>query len=135
LSDASGNYSFTVPSGGSYTVTPTKADRTPGSSGINTLDVITVQKHFLGTVIIPPGCRLTAANVTPPAAINTLDAIAIQHFFLQATGFGNVGKYQFTPVNRTYSPLTTSQTGQNFGALIFGDVAGPFADRPKSNDE
>jgi hypothetical protein len=131
LSDGSGNYTFTgLASGGSYTVTPTKADRVPGSSGINTLDVIAVQKHFLGSATLPPGCRLTAADVNGVGGINTLDVIAIQHFFLgQTIGIANVGKYQFTPADHTYSPLTSDQTGQDFDALIFGDVTGPFADR------
>ena len=48
LSDGSGNYQFSsLPSGGSYTVTPTKAARAPGSAGINTVDVVATQRHFL----------------------------------------------------------------------------------------
>ena len=48
LSDGSGNYTFSsLPSGGNYTVTPTKAALTPGSTGINTVDVIAIQRHFL----------------------------------------------------------------------------------------
>src|SRR5204862_27366 len=45
--DASGNYSLSGLFGGNYTVTPSKAIRPPGSSGINTTDVIAVQRHFL----------------------------------------------------------------------------------------
>ena len=48
LSDGSGNYTFSsLPSGGSYTVTPSKAALAPGSAGINTVDVIAAQRHFL----------------------------------------------------------------------------------------
>src|SRR4029079_11390089 len=48
LSDVSGNYTFSsLPSGANYTVTPTKAARTPGSVNINTIDVIATQRHFL----------------------------------------------------------------------------------------
>ena len=48
LSDGSGNYTFSsLPSGGTYTVTPTKSALTPGSAGINTVDVIATQRHFL----------------------------------------------------------------------------------------
>src|SRR5260370_22887320 len=39
-SDGSGNYQFSsLASGGTYAVTPSKAARTPGSVGINTVDV------------------------------------------------------------------------------------------------
>ena len=48
LSDGSGNYQFSsLASGGSYTVTPSKAALAPGSAGINTVDVIATQRHFL----------------------------------------------------------------------------------------
>ena len=129
--DVSGNYTlFPLSPGENYTVTPTKAARPPGSAGINTLDAIAVQKHFLGSTLLT-GCSLTAANVTPPAAVNTLDVIAIQHFFLcQTVGIGNTGKYQFSPVNHTYRPMVDPSTPRNFAAIIFGDVASPFVSPP-----
>ena len=59
--------------------------------------------------------------------VNTVDVVAIQRFFLgQTTGISNVGKYQFSPANRTYSGMVSDQTGQNYDALIFGDVASGF---------
>src|SRR5216110_601640 len=46
--DGSGNYTLSsIPSGGNYTVTPSKAALTPGSNGINTIDVIAIQRHYL----------------------------------------------------------------------------------------
>jgi hypothetical protein len=62
-------------------------------------------------------------------SVNTVDVIAIQRFFLGlSTGIANTGKYQFAPVNRTYPLVVTDQTAQNYDALIFGDVASPFAE-------
>jgi hypothetical protein len=118
-------------SGGTYIVTPSKAALTPGGVGskINTIDVIATQRHFL--VLGPPlsGCRLTAADVNGDNAVNTVYVVAIQRFFLGGTtGFANVGKYQFSPVSRSYSPLNSNQTGQNYDALVFGDVTSPFAE-------
>ena len=64
LTDGSGNYTFSsLPSGGSYTVTPTKAALAPGTGNITTVDVIAVQRHFLATGTSLSGCRLTAADV------------------------------------------------------------------------
>ena len=86
-----------------------------------------MQRHFLQIVLLT-GCRLTAADCAAPVGVNTADVIAIQRFFLGlTTGIANVGKYQFTPVSRSYSPLTSTQTGQNYDAIVFGDVATPFA--------
>src|SRR6266436_6207178 len=99
LSDGSGNYTFSsLPSGGSYAVTPTKAARTPGSANINTVDVIATQRHFLNLGTPLAGCRLTAADVNGDTSVNTVDVIAIQRFFLGlSTGIANTGMYQFTP--------------------------------------
>lgn len=127
ISDGSGNYSFTLPIGGTYTVTPSKAALAPGTSGISTVDVIAVQRHFLAIGTPLSGCRLTAADVNGDNAINTVDVIAIQRFFLtQSTGLANVGRYRFNPINRSYFGISTDQTGQNYDTLIFGDVATPF---------
>lgn len=128
LSGGSGNYTFSsLPSGGTYTVTPSKGTLTSGSTGITTVDVVATQRHFLNLGTPLSGCRLTAADVNGDAAVNTVDVVAIQRFFLGlTTGVANVGKYQFSPLSRAYSTITTNQTGQNYDSLIFGDVASPF---------
>jgi len=114
--------------GGNYTVTPSKANRPPGSAGINTTDVIAIQRHFLILGVPLSGCRLVAADCASPVGITTGDVIAAQRYFLVlTTGIGNVGRYQFSPTSRTYTPLSGNQTGQDFSAVVFGDVATPFA--------
>ena len=131
LSDGSGNYTFSsLPSGGNYTVTPTKTALTPGSAGINTLDVVATQRHFLNIGTLLSGCLLTAADVNGDTVINTVDVIANQRFFLGlSTGIANTGKYQFTPASRTYPGIVSNQTAQDYGTLIFGDVAGNPGER------
>jgi hypothetical protein len=133
-SDGSGSYQFSsLASGGSYIVTPTKAARTPGSAGIDTVDVIATQRHFLNLGTPLSGCRLTAADVNGNTVVDTVDVVAIQRFFLGlSSGIANVGKYRFSPASRSYPGVVSNQTGQNYDTLIFGDVAPSFADRPDS---
>ena len=128
LSDGSGNYTFSsLLAGGNYTVTPTKAGLVPGSTGINTVDVVAIQRHYLVIGTPLSGCRLTAADVDLNSSVNTIDVIAVQRFFLTlTTGIANTGKYKFNPANRSYPGVVTDQTGQNYDALIFGDVASGF---------
>jgi len=128
LSDASGAYQFaSVPSGGTYTVTPSMAARLPGSAGISTVDVVAAQRHFLNLGTPLSGCRLAAGDVNGVGGINTVDVVAIQRFFLGlTTGIANVGRYQFNPATRTYPGVITNQTNQNYDALIFGDVAASY---------
>lgn len=134
VSDSSGNYQFqSLVAGGTYTIAPSKESLVPASPGIGTVDVVATQQHFLNIAPLPPGCALTAADVNGDSSVNTVDTIAIQRFFLGFTaGIGNVGKFQFSPANRSYQNITSNQSGQNFDALVFGDVVFPFAERAVS---
>ena len=130
LSDGAGSYIFSsLASGGTYTVTPSKAAVTPGGTGanINTIDIVATQRHFLQIVLLS-GCRLTAADVNGDNVVNTVDVVAIQRFYLGEASTANVGQYKFTPVSRTYPALVSNQTGQNYDALVLGDVAAPFVE-------
>ena len=84
LTDASGNYSLRglIYGSGTYTVTPTKAALPPGSAGINTVDVIAIQKHFLLSELPSPDAGWQAADVNGVGGVNTVDVIAVQRFFL-----------------------------------------------------
>jgi hypothetical protein len=110
-------------------VTPTKTAVTPGGTGanINTIDVVATQRHFLQFVLLS-GCRLTAADVNGDNVVDTVDVVAIQRFYLGAASTANVGQYKFTPVSRTYPTLISNQTGQNYNALVLGDVVAPFVE-------
>ena len=108
-------------------MTPSKSALVPASNGITTVDVLAVQRHYLGITIIPGGCRLTAADVNGDLAVTTVDVVAIERFYLGlTTGLANVGKYQFSPANLIYPGLSSNQTNQDYDTLIFGDVAAPF---------
>jgi len=122
-----GLYTLSGLAAGTYTVTPSKAARPPGSAGITTTDVIAIQRHFLGLGAPLTGCRLTAADCAAPVGITTGDVIACQRYFLTlTTGVGNVGRYSFSPASRTYL-LGSNQVAQNYDTVVFGDVATPFA--------
>jgi hypothetical protein len=124
-SDSAGNYQFTsLAAGASYTMTPTKTALPPASPGINTVDVMRAQSHFLNRILLT-GCPLAAADANSDSTVNTVDVIAIQHFFLGlTTGIANVGQWRFSPPNRSYTSVPGNQANQNFDALLVGDTNG-----------
>ena len=125
LSMSSGNYQLNVGSSGAFVVTPYKAPLPISTSQINTVDVIAVQRDHLGNTLT--GCRAMAADVTIDGLVNTNDVIAIQRSFLgQTSGIGHVGIYKFIPTSRTYSHVGTDLIGQDYDALVLGDVVSPF---------
>ena len=93
LSNGSGNYMLaSLPSGGNYVVTPSKTALAPASVGIDTVDVIAVQRHFLVIGAPLSGCKLAGADVDLNTSVNTVDVIAVQRFFLGfSTGTANTG--------------------------------------------
>jgi hypothetical protein len=126
LTDATGHYSFdSLPSGGTYIVTPSKAALPPGSAGIDTVDVLAVHQYVFQVPARP--CLFATAEVTGDQVVNTVDVIAVQKFFIGgATGYANVGKHGFTPSSRSYQAVVNDQTAQDFDGLLLGDVAAPF---------
>ena len=128
--NASGNYILTLQTGGDYLVTPSHPAVPIASAGIDTLDVIAVQRHFLQIALLT-GCALTAADVDENGVVNIADLVAIQRFFAaHPSGTANVGQYRFMPVNRDYPLLVIDQVNQDYGAIILGDVVGPFVHHP-----
>jgi hypothetical protein len=85
------------------------------------VDVVAIQRHFLQIAPLS-GCRLKAADVNGDNTVNTVDGIAVRQFFF-GHPTANVGKYQFTPASRSYPGVMSDRTGQNYDALVFGDVA------------
>src|SRR5205807_5468199 len=59
--DSSGNYSLSLPQGGTYTLTPTKNALSAHAAGIDTADVLGVQRHYLHIALLS-GCAATAAD-------------------------------------------------------------------------
>jgi hypothetical protein len=131
--DSSGNYQLAVIPGGNYTITPSKIPLAPSASGIDTTDVLAIQRHFFRQNLT--GCQAIAADVTGDGRVTTVDVIATQRFFIGlTTGIANVGRYQFSPPSRAYSGIGGNQTNQNYDTLIFGDVASHFAERGSQDD-
>ena len=89
LSDSSGNYVFSsLASGGTYTVTPSKALRPPASSGITTVDVIATQRHYLNI-------RLERAQTLIRQTPLAVAEIAVASGFVSTSHFSRAYRQRF----------------------------------------
>jgi len=132
--DVLGYYLITL--NGANTITPTKNALLPGSAGIDTIDAIATNLHFLNILPFPPGsCQLVAADVNEDGKINTIDVLAIVKFYLGQSQAINshIGKYKFCPLNRTYTNSDSNSTNQDYDVLVLGDVVAPFVERSNDN--
>lgn len=116
-----GHYALTGFGSGSYTVTPTK---TGGANAITSFDAGKIAQHVAGISSLS-GNQLIVADVSGNGAVSSFDAAMIAKYVSGLTGnVGSTGTWRFIPVNRNYSSVTTSIAGEDFIALLMGEVSG-----------
>jgi hypothetical protein len=69
-----------------------------------------------------------AARVSGSSVLTAFDAGLVARYIVGITGGVNeTGQWKFSPVNRSYASGTSIQTGQDYAALLMGDVSGDWA--------
>jgi hypothetical protein len=126
--DAGGIYLLeNLTANGQYTVTPSK---TGNINGITPFDATLVLRHVaaggLGANALT-GNQLTAADANADNSITPFDATLILRFVAasgQTANTGQVGNWKFDPISRSYQPLNNSVSGENYTAILIGEVNG-----------
>jgi PKD repeat protein len=123
LSGTDGSYIVSSAPAADYTLTPSKAD---DANGISAYDASFVLQHSAGLITLS-GHQVTAADVNKSGAITSMDAFyilqkAVDLITLPFPGAGVV--WDFDPQTRSYANLNQDQTGQDFTAVLLGDVSG-----------
>ncbi|MBK8465046.1 MAG: hypothetical protein IPL32_04375 [Chloracidobacterium sp.] len=123
---SAGQYTLTGFGAGSYTVTPTK---TSGSNSITSFDAARISQHVAGPPNTPlTGNQLVVADVSGNSVVSSFDAAMIAKFVAGppyvAPGIGSTSTWRFTPTNRNYASVTSSISGEDFSALLMGEVSG-----------
>ena len=126
LSDANGAYTVSGAETDDYSLTPSKSD---GVNGISAYDTSLVLQHSAGLTTLT-GHAATAADVNKSGIINSMDAFyvlqkAVDLITLPFPGAGVV--WDFDPPSQSYSNLNSDVTGQDFTAVLLGDVSGNWS--------
>ena len=126
-----GQYSLTGFGAGSYTITPTK---TGGVNNITSFDAAKIAQHVAGTSTLT-GNQLIVADVSNNGSVSSFDAAQIARYVASSPPFGITGTWKFVPVNKVYSSITGDLTGEDYSALLMGEVSGNWTNtgaRPAS---
>jgi len=115
-----GSYSLSGFGAGSYTVTPTK---TAGQNGITSFDAARVAQHSAGIANLT-GTQLIVADVSNNGAVTSFDAGYIGKYIVGTPPFGIAGNWVFDPVSRTYPSVNSSLSGEDYTALLMGEITG-----------
>ena len=119
--DLSGAYALAGFGAGGYTVSPTKSGEING--GISSFDAGRVAQHAAGTFLLN-GNQLIVADVSGNGTISSFDAGQIARFVAGVPGSGATGNWVFNPPNRAYTSINGSITGEDYSALLMGEVSG-----------
>ena len=132
--DGLGNYSFTVPSNWSGTVTPSLAGYsfTPTSRSYTNITVDQTLQNYTATATgstISGNAGVASATLTYTGGTTTAVGSGLYSFAVPSGWSGTVtpskAGYTFTPASRTYTNVVSDQTEQNYTAVAtatFTDV-------------
>jgi hypothetical protein len=122
-SASNGTYTVSGAEAGNYLLTPVKSD---GVNGITAFDAALVLQHAAGLTNLA-GNAARAADVDRSGTITSMDAFYIlqQAVGLISLPFPGTGVvWDFSPTNRVFNNLSANQSGQDFTAILIGDVSG-----------
>ncbi|MBI4323715.1 MAG: hypothetical protein HY674_00455, partial [Chloroflexi bacterium] len=125
-SDANGAFVVGTIRAGSYTLTPSKSDQI---NGISAYDASLALQHDAGLITLT-GNAFTAADADKSGQVMAFDAFyilqkSVDLIPLPFPGAGVV--WDFVPQSRIYPNLTGDQSGQDFTAILLGDVSGNWS--------
>ena len=120
--DAAGRYQAPVAALGDYWVTPWK-EGAPALA-ISALDAAHIAQCVAALIPLAT-CPLANSDVSGDGQVMAYDAALIARYLAGLNDPStSVGQWLFAPAARAYTPITSSQTGQDFAAYLVGDVTG-----------
>jgi hypothetical protein len=122
-----GTYTLTGFGPGSYTVTLSKGGAANGS--ITSFDAAKIAQHTAGTATLTAN-QLVAADVSGNGSVTSFDAGQVARFAAGVAGQGSTGNWVFGPASRAYPSVTGSVAGENYSALLMGEVSGNWTNAP-----
>ncbi len=128
-----GQYSLNILGSGPYTVTPSKTGGT--NAAINSFDAGKIAGHVTGISTLS-GNQLVVADVSGNGLVQSFDAGLIARFVTKSGSSGLTGSWRFftvpnvpfppgtTPSSRFYATITGDIFGEDYTALLMGEVSG-----------
>jgi hypothetical protein len=121
--DLDGAYVLSEIGAGAVTITPTKSGDPNGISG---LDAARVAQHVAGLIVLNAN-QIVAGDATDNGSLSGLDAARIAQTAAGLANPGIAGQWKFLPGSRTYLGVANSISGENYEAILVGDVTGNWA--------
>ncbi|MBX7053579.1 MAG: hypothetical protein K1X36_01400 [Pyrinomonadaceae bacterium] len=115
-----GAYSFGGFGPGSYVVTPAKSSDVYAITGF---DSALIAQHVVSLISLN-SVQLLAADVSGNNIVTGFDAALIAQWVVLIPNLGSTGTWKFVPPSRSYVEMAPDQTGENYSAILMGEVSG-----------
>lgn len=106
---------------GAYTMTASKPSES--TTAISSFDAALVARHVSGSTPLS-GSQLAVADVSNNGDISSFDASQIVRYVISLPPHGTTGTWKFLPASRDYPFITSSVAGEDYSALLMGEVSG-----------
>lgn len=117
-----GRYWLSGLGNGPYVVTPSKTGDT--SNAINSFDAARITRHVANFPPLLTPAQLAVADVSGNGIVSSFDAAQLSAFVVHAPIGGSTGIWKFSPVSRLYFSGNSDITGEDYTALLMGEVTG-----------
>ena len=124
---AMGTYSLTGFGAGSYTITPSKSGGVNGA--ISAFDSARLVQYITSNDPNLTAAQQFVADVSGTGGISSFDAALIARYVAGlGTLTGSTGNWIFNPTSNFHASVATDVTGEDYSALLMGDVTGNWGD-------
>jgi CSLREA domain-containing protein len=124
--DFNGSYLLSGFGNGQYTVMASKAAQT-NNNGISLQDASEAARIAFNQNPNATTNQRTAADATGNGSVSLQDASEIARRAFNITGTNLVGQWKFAPASRAYQSVNSNLSGENYEAILVGDVTGNWA--------
>ncbi len=125
VTDSLGDYLLSGFGTGSYTITPSKSGSQNGS--VTSFDAARIAQYIVGNATFSTA-QQTVADVSGAGGISSFDAGLVAKYAISSPPFGSTGNWIFVPASNTHVTINSDITGEDYSALLMGDVSGNWLD-------
>lgn len=125
VTDGLGSYLLSGFGTGSYTITPSKSGSQNGS--VTSFDAARIAQYIVGNATFS-SAQQTVADVSGAGGISSFDAGLVAKYAISSPPFGSTGNWIFVPASNIHVTINSDITGEDYSALLMGDVSGNWLD-------
>lgn len=125
ITDSFGSYLLTGFGTGAYTITPSKTGAQNGA--ITSFDAAKIAQHVVGAVTLN-AAQMVVADVSGTGGVSSFDSALVASFVVSAPNTGMTGDWKFVPASNTHASVSGSISGEDYSALLMGEVSGNWID-------